>query len=95
VRRLNQYVQDEAPWQLAKDPEQAPMLDSVLYGLVEGLRVVSVLAHPFVPRSAGKLLAALGREELALDGARFGAVAGGARIGDLPPLFPRIEREAA
>src|SRR3954471_4468461 len=38
VKRLNQYVQDEEPWQLAKDEGQAERLDSVLYGLAEGLR---------------------------------------------------------
>ncbi|MBA2792672.1 MAG: methionine--tRNA ligase [Thermoleophilaceae bacterium] len=93
VRRLNAYVQEQAPWKLAKDPSAAAQLDSVLYGLAEGIRVVSVLLHPFVPRSAEKLLLALGHEELDLHGARFGAVGGGARVGELPQLFPRIERD--
>ena len=48
-RRLNRYVQDEEPWKLAKDEAQAERLDPVLYGLAEGLRVVSVLLHAFVP----------------------------------------------
>ncbi len=91
VKRLNRYVQDEQPWQLAKDAERAEHLDAVLYGLAEGLRVVSVLLHPFMPASAERLLAALGREDRALDGARFGAAPGGARIGELGQLFPRVE----
>jgi methionyl-tRNA synthetase len=91
VRRLNQYVQDEQPWQLAKDGSRAAELDAVLYGLAEGLRVVSVLVHPFMPRSAERLLAALGREELSLDEARFGAMPGGARTGELGQLFPKVE----
>ena len=95
VRRLNQYVADEAPWQLAKDPAAAERLDSVLYGLAEGLRVISVLAYPVVPKSAQRLLAALGREDRSLATAAFGSVPGGARIGELSPLFPRIERAAA
>ena len=53
VKRLNQYVQDEEPWQLAKDDAQAARLDTVLFGLAEGLRVVSVLVQPFLPALGG------------------------------------------
>jgi methionyl-tRNA synthetase len=95
VRRLNQFVQEEAPWQLAKQEDAAERLDSVLYALAEGLRVVSVLVHPFMPESAERLLAALGREDRSIDGARFGADPGGAAISELPPLFPRVEQVAA
>jgi methionyl-tRNA synthetase len=91
IKRLNRYVQDEEPWQLAKDDARAERLDQVLYTLAEGLRVVSVLLHPFMPAAAERLLAALGREDLALDGARLGAAGGGARIGGLGQLFPRVE----
>jgi methionyl-tRNA synthetase len=91
VRRLNQYVQDEEPWKLAKDPAAAERLDSVLYGLAEGLRVVSVLLHPYMPSSTSRLLAALGSDETSLESARFGAAPGGAKIGELGQLFPRVE----
>jgi methionyl-tRNA synthetase len=93
VRALNRYVQDEAPWQLAKDESRAEALDQVLYGLAEGLRVVSVLLHPFMPEATDRLLAALGQEDRSLERARLGAVGGGARVGDLQPLFPRIDRQ--
>src|SRR5918911_4050978 len=83
VKRLNAYVQDEGPWQLAKDESQAGRLDSVLYGLAEGLRVVSVLLLPFMPDAAAKLLGALGAVDPTLESARFGAQGGGARIGEL------------
>jgi methionyl-tRNA synthetase len=95
VRRLNQYVQDEQPWKLAKDDAAAARLDSVLYGVAEGLRVVSLLLHAYIPDASRKLLAALGHEDTGLDSARFGAVGGGARIGELDQLFPRIEQAAA
>jgi methionyl-tRNA synthetase len=94
VKLLNRYVQDEQPWQLSKDDSQAGQLDTVLYSLAEGLRVVSVLLHPFMPESAERLLAALGRDDLALESARFGALPGGARCGELGQLFPRVEAEA-
>ena len=91
VKRLNAYVQDEQPWKLAKDAGGAEQLDSVLYGLAEGLRVVSVLLLPYMPAAAERLLAALGAGERSLDSARFGAVGGGARIGEPGQLFPRVE----
>ena len=48
VRRLNRYVEEQAPWTLAKEGKDE-QLDEVLYGLAEGLRVVSVLLHPTCP----------------------------------------------
>jgi methionyl-tRNA synthetase len=93
IKLLNRYVQDEQPWQLAKDEAQVARLDEILYGLAEGLRVVSVLLHPFMPTSAERLLEALGRPDLSLEHARFGAVGGGASIGELGQLFPRVEAE--
>jgi methionyl-tRNA synthetase len=95
VRRLNAFVQEEQPWQLVKDDAQAGRLDSALYALAEGLRVVSVLLVPFMPEAAGKLLAALGQDDQTLESARFGSVGGGARCGALDQLFPRVEADAA
>jgi methionyl-tRNA synthetase len=91
IKRLNRYVQDEQPWQLAKDPAQAERLDQTLYTLAESLRVVSVLLHPFMPASAERLLRALGQEDLSLERARLGAAGGGAQLGELGQLFPRVE----
>jgi methionyl-tRNA synthetase len=95
VRRLNRYVEEQAPWQLAKDPERAGDLDRVLRTLAEGLRVVSVLLAPYLPDATAKLLAALGAPDLSFTGARFGAPCGGGQDGEirnvqkLEPLFPK------
>jgi methionyl-tRNA synthetase len=89
VRRLNRYVEEQAPWQLAKDPAQAERLQTVLRSLAEGLRVVTVLLSPYMPESTAKLLAALGDERLALSAAAFGDGPGGAAVGELAPLFPK------
>jgi methionyl-tRNA synthetase len=89
VRRLNRYVEERAPWQLAKDPDKADELDRTLRSLAEGLRVITVLLAAYMPESAGKLLAALGSSDLAVAGARFGAAPGGARTTALAPLFPK------
>jgi methionyl-tRNA synthetase len=91
VRRLNRFVEERAPWQLAKDEAKAGELDCALRSLAEGLRVLTVLLTPYIPESAEKLLDALGAPELALDGARYGAHPGGQTVHKLPPLFPKPE----
>jgi methionyl-tRNA synthetase len=88
VRRLNRYVEEQAPWQLAKDDARAEDLDRVLRSLAEGLRVITVLLSPWLPTSADKLLGALGTPDLALSGARFGARMP-ERVERLEPLFPK------
>ncbi|MEA2155060.1 MAG: methionyl-tRNA synthetase, partial [Solirubrobacteraceae bacterium] len=88
VRRCNRYVEEQAPWTLAKDPERGADLDRVLASLAEALRVVAVLLHPWLPESSGKLLDALGAPELGLDGARMQRGRLGA-ISKLEQLFPK------
>ncbi len=95
IKLLNGYVSEEQPWQYSKDEAQAERLDQVLYALAEGLRVVSVLVHPFMPESAQRLLDALGRPELDLETSGFGARPGGATVGDPGQLFPRVETPVA
>jgi methionyl-tRNA synthetase len=91
VRRLNRYVEERAPWQLARDESRADELDVTLRSLAEGLRVVTVLLAPYIPETADRLLAALGAEDASIDGAGFGAAPGGAKIERIPPLFPKPE----
>jgi methionyl-tRNA synthetase len=89
VRRLNRYVEEKAPWKLAKDPGAAAELQTTLRSLAEGLRALTVLLSPYMPESTAKLLAALGDERLELSAAEFGDGPGGLAIGELPPLFPK------
>jgi methionyl-tRNA synthetase len=91
VRRLNRYVEEQAPWVLAKDEARAGELDRVLASLAEGLRVLAVALHPWIPASTGKLLDTLGAPELDLDGARMQAGRLGA-IEKLEPLFPKPQQ---
>jgi methionyl-tRNA synthetase len=88
VRRLNRFVEEQAPWQIAKDPARAQELDRVLATLAEGLRVVSVLLHPYLPEATTKLLAALGAPDLSLAGATFGA-GKIERVSTIESLFPK------
>ncbi len=97
VRRLNRFVEERAPWKLAKDESAAAELDATLYALAEGLRVVSILLNPFIPKSTLTLLEALGQADQSgdLSAARFGAGAGGNSVGELAPLFPKLETAEA
>ncbi len=88
VRRLNRYVEEQAPWTLAKDEARAADLDRVLRSLVEGLRVVGVLLAPWIPGASEKLLTALGAPGDDYASARYGAGAV-ARVEKIAPLFPK------
>jgi methionyl-tRNA synthetase len=90
VRVLNAFVAAEEPWKLAKDPERAADLDAVLYRLAEGIRVVSLLLHPWIPDATDKLLTALGEDRRSVDAAVFGDWAGG-EVQRIDPLFPRVD----
>ena len=89
VRRLNRYVEERKPWELARDEGRAEDLDVVLYTLAEGLRVVTLLLLPYVPRSAELLLGALGEDSREI--APFGSRGGGQRVERIAPLFPKLD----
>ena len=88
VKRMNRYVEEQAPWQLAKDEQRGEELDLVLRSLAEGLRAATVLLWPYLPASCERLLAALGAPELSYAAAEFGAgrIAG---VQTLEALFPK------
>jgi methionyl-tRNA synthetase len=93
VRRLNQYVEETRPWDLAKEDGERERLDQVLYNLAEGLRVTTLLLHPYMPETSGRLLDALGEPSREL--AELGSREGGWRLERIPPLFPKLEAEPA
>jgi len=93
VRRLNQYVEETRPWDLSKEESESDRLDQVLYNLAEGLRVTTLLLHPYIPEAAGRLLDALGEPSREL--AELGSREGGRPIERIPPLFPKLEAEPA
>ena len=93
VNRANQYVEQTAPFKLAKDPAKAAQLDEALYNLIEVCRILAVLLWPFLPGTASKIFSQLG---LAGTPERFsltswGGLAAGHSIGMPVPLFPKKE----
>ncbi len=94
VRRLNRYVEEQAPWKLAKaGNDQA--LDGTLYDLAEGLRVLAVLLHSYMPGTSREIMSRLGLTaqitDFAWQEASWGRLAPGAVVVTGAPLFPRIE----
>jgi methionyl-tRNA synthetase len=90
ITRANQYVDQTAPFKLAKDPAQAGRLDEVLYNLAETCRVLAVLLTPFIPDSAAKIAKQLSvPAPKSFSEAAWGGLASGHAIGEVAPLFPR------
>ena len=91
VTRGNQYVEQTAPFKLAKDPAQSQRLDEVLYNLAETCRILAVLLWPFLPETATKIYAQLGLpgEPNKLSAAVWGGLSAGQQIGEPAALFPR------
>ena len=89
VRRLNRYVEESRPWDLAKDESQSGRLDQVLYNLAEGIRVLALLLAAYMPDTSERLLDALGEPERAL--VAFGSRGGGAAVERIAPLFPKLD----
>ncbi len=91
VNRANKFVDETAPFKLAKDPTQAQQLDEVLYNLAEACRVLAVLLWPFLPETATKIYAQLGLKDSPekLADANWGGLQPGHQTGEPAPLFPR------
>jgi methionyl-tRNA synthetase len=94
VTRANQYVDQTAPFKLAKDPAQAQRLDEVLYNLTENCRVLAVLLWPFLPGTAVKIYAQLGLNGSPekFSAATWGGLTAGHTIGEPAALFPRKDK---
>lgn len=94
VRRLNRHVEESAPWKLAREESARGQLESVLYELAEGLRVVSIHLHPFMPETTAEIMRRLGQpaggEAFALKQAEWGGAQPGATVTAGTPLFPRL-----
>jgi methionyl-tRNA synthetase len=92
----NKYIDECAPWALAKDPEQQERLATVLYNLLESIRIIALLVAPFMPETGEKILDLLGcdRSNLQLtEQDQWGRLQAGTEIAKAKPLFPRIEAE--
>ncbi len=96
VSRANKYIDETAPWVLAKDPADRPRLATVLYNLLEVLRLAGILLGPNMPESGVKILDQIGAPESqrTWDSAKgFGALSPTVTVRRGEALFPRIDTE--
>lgn len=98
VSRTNKYIDEAAPWALAKQPDEQERLHTVLYTMAESLRLVAVLLQPFLVETPAKIweqlgidqpLEVIGHEE----GMKWGWLPSGIQVKKGNPIFPRIEEE--
>ena len=90
----NKYIDETAPWALAKDPSQRERLATVMYTLLESQRIVYFLLSAFMPKTAARALNYLGWKEAPTEaGFAWGALKAGTAVIKAEALFPRIEEE--
>ncbi len=96
LRLANKEIDTQAPWALAKDESKRPQLEALLYNLLETLRVLSVLLHPFIPKAATGIQTQLGMTEANFSWdtlGTWGGIAEGQAIPGGKALFPRVDEK--
>ena len=97
IGEMNRFVDEKAPWNLAKEEEKKGELEGVLYELAEGLRLVTLHLFPFMPGTASKMWSQLGlpgrpEECVGEEAWRWGGGRGSFQISKGEALFPRLEK---
>lgn len=93
AKRCNKYIDETAPWALAK-AEEFSRLGTVLYNLLESIRFIAVLLTAFMPETAEKIFAQIGADERSYDSlSGFGRLNPCTQVGTAVPLFSRLDAE--
>jgi methionyl-tRNA synthetase len=96
IARVDKFISDAKPWELAKSEEQRETLGAVLYRAAETIRWLAVLLHPSMPESTNAMWRQLGLEgtPAGVDPAalKWGGLRAGAGAGEVAPLFPRTDK---
>jgi len=92
MSRVNKYIVEREPWALAKDPSKADALDRTLYHAADTLRVIAALVEPVMPDATGRIRRMLGVGGEPWTTLAVGTLAAGTQLGQVEPLFPRIEK---
>ena len=94
ARRSNKYIDETAPWVLAKNEEDKERLGTVIYNLLESIRVIAVLLEAFMPDTANKIYDQLGGCDTDIESIEsFGRLASGTLVGKAEPLFLRLDEK--
>ena len=89
-RRCNKYIDETTPWILAKDENKIERLKTVLYNLLESIRIGAILLSPFLPETSEEILKQLNTDNKSLE---FGCLKENDILGEPSPLFIRIDKE--
>jgi methionyl-tRNA synthetase len=96
VARVDKMISDAKPWALAKDENQRQTLNAVLYRSAETLRWLCVMLYPVMPQATEEIYKQLGLSDSPLNAnpleLKWGSLKEGTRIGEVKPLFPRIDK---
>src|SRR5436190_14555517 len=101
ISAVDKFIVKQAPWKLARltDDESQRALDTTLYTSAEALRIATALLSPVLPQSAPKIWTQLGiagsLDDLRFDTLKWGGLQPGQTIGEVSPVFPRIEAKEA
>ena len=92
ARRSNKYIDETAPWVLAKDESTKERLGTVLYNLLECIRYIAVLISPFMPETAEKIFEQINTDVKSYASLKeFGGLKVGGKVGRAVPLFSRLD----
>ena len=92
LRRANKYIDETAPWALAKDESKKARLGTVLYNLLEAIRFAAIMLKPYLPDTSDKMLAQLNVENGGVESlASFDGMVPGAKLGTAEILFARLD----
>ena len=90
IRRCNKYIDETTPWVLAKDDEGKERLKTVLYNLLESIRIISVILTPFLPDTAKEIQRQIACSD---ESTEFGKTESGITLDNPTPIFMRIDEE--
>lgn len=94
AKRANKYIDETAPWALAKDEAQKERLGTVLYNLLEAIRYLAVMIKPFMPDTSDKIFAQTNMNGNSYDELQnFGVLEAGIKVGEATPLFARVDKD--
>ncbi len=94
LSRANKYIDETTPWILAKSEETKPRLATVIYNLLEAIRVGAVLLSPFIPSTCEEIFRELNTEFVNYSDVKFGKLESGKSVGESKILFNRIDEKA-
>ena len=94
VNRANKYIDETTPWILAKNPDDSDRLSTVLYNLLETIRIIASLLSPFMPETSEKIAKEIGADDISFESIKtFGGYKTGTKVGEAAVLFARIDAD--